>query len=45
MYVTRGAQATLDKVLSPKPKKSGGLAAKGMWLDLFKCISSLVTGL
>lgn len=31
MYVTRGAQATLEKVqevLSPKPKKSAGLAAR-----------------
>ena len=32
MYVTRGAQATLEKVLSPRPKKKPGLAPKGMFL-------------
>jgi hypothetical protein len=37
MYVTRGAQATLEKVqevLSPKSKKSAGLAAKSKFFNL-----------
>jgi hypothetical protein len=38
MYVTRGAQATFERVMSPKPKKSGGLAARGMLVAIFKSL-------
>lgn len=43
MYVTRGAQATLERVqevLSPKPQKSAGIAARSMFFTLFKRFAS-----